>query len=81
MVGCNVKAVLVPVSCVVCRAVGSSLSEDRSLVRDAPEDDVVQQGDLLSQLHRRQRLKALCPRTLRLEPTHTHTHTHTHVLR
>lgn len=36
------------------------------LVRNAPEDNVIQQSDLFSQLHRWERLKALCLRTVRL---------------
>ena len=46
-----------------------------SLIGNAPEHDVVQQGDLLSQLHCRQRLQTLGLRTLCLQ-AHTHTHTH-----
>lgn len=42
------------------------------LIRDAPEDDVIQQSDLFSQLHRWERFKTLCLRAVRL---HTHTHT------
>lgn len=38
-----------------------------SLVGDAPEHDVVQQRDLLGQLHRRERLEALGLRVLRLQ--------------
>ena len=55
------------------------------LIRNTPEHDVVQQGDLLGQLHGRQRLKTLCLRTVCLQAytqayarTHTRTHTHTH---
>lgn len=38
---------------------GSLTIIDYWLVRNAPEDDVIQQSDLFSQLHRWERLKAL----------------------
>lgn len=38
-----------------------------SLVGNAPEHDVIQQGDLFSQLHGRERLETLSLRVLRLQ--------------
>lgn len=46
------------------------LDEEDWLIGDAPEDDVIEQSDLLSQLHRRQRFKTLCLWTVRLNNTH-----------
>lgn len=44
-----------------------------SLVGDAPEHNVIQQGDLLGELHGRQRLETFCFWTFCLQHTHTHT--------
>lgn len=45
--------------------------DDDLLVRNAPEDNVVEQSDLLSQLHRWEGLKTLCLQTVCLKNAHT----------
>lgn len=52
---------------------------NHSLVGDAPEHNVIQQGDLLGELHGRQRLETFCFRTFCLQNTRAHTHPHTYV--
>lgn len=60
-----------------CQLWGSpAAARAHSLVRNASENDVVQEGDLLSQLHGRQGLKALGLRTVRLQEMRAGNETH-----